>query len=88
MQFERRAYARYDIQQDIKYIDPDTHREISSNVINISRGGICLYLFTPVRVGDEIIIKYGDQHLKKGVVAWFSKIPESLDIYKVGLKFL
>ena len=88
MQIERRAHTRYDIQQEIKYIDPDTHREISGNVINTSRGGICLYLFTPVRVGEEIIIKYGDQHFKKGVVVWCNKWVEDFDIYKTGVKFL
>ena len=85
---ERRSYVRYNFPQKIQYINPDTLEEISSVIIDISYSGMCLYMFSPVKVGQEIIIQRRRQFYKKGVIAWFSKIVEEYDIYKVGLKFL
>lgn len=85
---ERRSHIRYDIQQEIQYANPDTLEEILTGIIvNFSQSGICLYVFRPVKLGQEIAIRYGHQYHRKGVIVWCNKWAEALDIYKVGLKF-
>lgn len=85
---ERRSYVRYNFPQEIQYINPDTLDEIASVIFDISDSGMCFYMFGPVKVGQEIIIQRRRQFYKKGVIVWFRKIVEEIDIYKVGLKFL
>lgn len=85
---ERRSHSRYDFPQQIQYISPDTREEITSIIFDISDSGMCLYMFSPVGVGQEIIIQRRRQFYKKGVIVWSSKMIEDIEIYKVGLKFL
>ncbi len=86
---ERRSYVRYDIQQEIHYISPDTPGEIFTGIIkNISHSGLCLYVLNPVTVGQEITIKSKHELYKKGIIVWFSETGEKFGIYKVGLKFI
>jgi hypothetical protein len=85
---ERRIHMRYDIQQEIDYINPDALGEIFSGVIkNISRSGMCLYILSPIKVGQVITIKSKRKLYRKGTVVWFKETAGKFDIYKVGLKF-
>ncbi len=85
---ERRKHMRYDIQQEIDYINPDALGEIFSGIIkNISRSGMCLYVLSPVKVGQEITIKSKQKLYRKGTVVWFRETGDKFDIYKAGLKF-
>ena len=86
---ERRSHIRYDIQQEVHYINPDAPGEIFTGIIkNISHSGLCLYLLNPVTVGQEITIKSKHELYRKGTIVWFSETGEKLDIYKAGLKFV
>ena len=88
---ERRAHIRYDFQQAVQYINPDTPEKIFDGVIvNFSQSGVCLCIFGTVRVGQEITVisEHGYQYHKKGVVIWCIKWVENFDIYKAGVKFL
>lgn len=86
---ERRAHIRYDFQEEVQYINPDTPEEIFDGVVvNFSQSGVCLYMLSPLRVGQEITImnEHGYQYRKKGVVVWCNKWGENVDIYRAGVK--
>ena len=86
---ERRRHIRYDIQQEIDYIDPDSPGKIVAGVIkNISHSGMCLYVLNPVKIGQEITSKSTQELYREGIIVWFKETGEKFDIYKVGLKFL
>jgi len=87
---ERRAHIRYDFQEEVQYINPDTPEEIFDGVVvNFNQSGVCLYMLNPLRVGQEITIMNEDgyQYRKKGVVVWCNKWGENVDIYRAGVKF-
>ncbi|HHN65380.1 MAG TPA: PilZ domain-containing protein [Nitrospirae bacterium] len=88
---ERRKDAREILVTTVDYDLPDEQREekkTSSNLaitVNVSRHGLCLYLFKPVKEGQRI--KVFSNLLKgncsTGTVRWVKMI--SPDLYKVGL---
>lgn len=86
---ERRKHIRCDIQEEIQCVNPATPEENSTGVIrNISYSGMCLYVLSRVKVGQEITIKSRHRHYKKSVIVWCNETGEKFDIYKVGVKFV
>jgi hypothetical protein len=86
---ERKKHIRADIQEEIQCVNPVTPEENSTGVVrNISFSAMCLYVLSPVRIGQEITVKSAHRHYKKGVIVWCNKTGEKFDIYKAGLKFV
>jgi len=84
---ERRVNIRYDYQQEVQYLNPAAPGKILDGVVvNFSRSGICLFMLSPLRVGQEITIMSEEYH-KKGVVVWCNKWVDNFDIYRAGVKF-
>jgi len=86
---ERRKDIRYDFPKKIEYVlNPETSGKIYSGVItNISKSGLCLYIFHPLTEGQKIIIKstLPVSH-QTADVRWIKKVDN--DFYKAGLIFV
>jgi c-di-GMP-binding flagellar brake protein YcgR len=83
---ERREHVRYDFPHRIEYIlSPETSDEIFKAVaINISKTGLCLYIFNPLGEGQEMIIRSSlPVPFKALSVRWIKKMEDNF--YKVGL---
>ena len=84
----RRVHIRYDFRNEISYA---RHSAGSSEVlkaigVDISSSGIGLYVFTPLRAGQEVTITNGleDTH-RKCTVAWCKELGD--DVFRAGLFF-
>ena len=86
---DRRRYRRYDLQQQISYVLNRSHSEQMHTgiMVNMSSAGMCLNVSNPVSSGQEITIKRENQFYIEGTVVWCDKLGETLNPYKVGLKF-
>lgn len=64
--------------------DPKWARGVT---VNMSRGGLCLYVFKPLSAGQELKIIHGvpGRKDKKATVQWIEQI--TVDTYKAGLHF-
>ncbi len=88
---ERRKYPRDIVVTTIDYafsesIHEEVHEAAKRAVtVNVSNSGLCLYLFSPVREGQEIKLyaSFFPEHCKCATVRWVKKI--SSDLFKVGL---
>jgi c-di-GMP-binding flagellar brake protein YcgR len=83
---ERREHARYDFPHRIEYaLNPETPDETFNAVtINISKTGLCLYVFTSLGEGQKMVIKSTlPVPLKTVSVRWTKKIEDNF--YKIGL---
>jgi hypothetical protein len=83
---ERREHARYDFLRRIEYVlNPAISNEnLKAVTINISRTGLCLYIFTALREGQEMIIGSPlPVPFKTASVRWIKKMEDNF--YKVGL---
>ncbi len=86
---ERRGNARYDYPATIEYeLDTGSGQENRKGVtINLSRTGVCLYLFKPLGKSEEIVIKTSlPVRSKTARVRWVDKIDD--DFYKAGMVFV
>ena len=55
---ERKKHIRADIQEEIQCVNPVTPEENSTGVVrDISYSAMCLYVLSPVRIGQEITLK-------------------------------
>ncbi len=85
----RRAHVRYDFQQEIESIfRHNSTDEIFKGIIrDISEAGLGLYVFSPLKKGQEITIKSDLRELhRRGIVCWCNELGDS--IYSVGLMFV
>jgi c-di-GMP-binding flagellar brake protein YcgR len=83
---ERREHIRYDFPHRIEYaLNPETSDEIFKAVtINISKTGLCLYVFDSLGEGQKMVIRSTlPVPLKTVSVRWTKKIEDNF--YKVGL---
>jgi c-di-GMP-binding flagellar brake protein YcgR len=83
---ERRKHIRYDFPHRIEYaLNPETSDEIFKAVtINISKTGLCLYVFDSLGEGQKMVIRSTlPVPLKTVSVRWTKKIEDNF--YKVGL---
>ena len=86
---ERRKAVRYDFPSTIEF---DTGTESGENnhkavTINISKSGLCLYLFESLGRHDEIqISSILPMTSKKASVRWIKKIDEGF--FKAGVSFI
>lgn len=87
---ERRQHDRYDFQQEIVYTlhPPISAKTNTGIIVNMSCSGMCLYASNPVRLGQEITVKRGNQYYVKGTVIWSNETFERMNPYKVGLKYV
>ncbi|MEW6584758.1 MAG: PilZ domain-containing protein [Nitrospirota bacterium] len=85
---EQRAHVRFDLQQEIRYaILSREDGDLTGITLNISDGGLCMYIFISLSKGQKIIIERGlGDRAKKGEVRWIKQLGE--DVYKVGLMFI
>ncbi len=86
---ERRQHNRYDFQQEIVYTlnPPDSAKINMGIIVNMSCSGMCLYASSPVRLGQEITVKRGNQYYVKGTIIWCSETFGRMKPYKFGLKY-
>ena len=83
---ERREHARYDFPHRIEYIlNSETSDEILKAVaINISKTGLCLYIFNPLGEGQKMVFKSTlPVPFRTASVRWIKKIEDNF--YKIGL---
>jgi c-di-GMP-binding flagellar brake protein YcgR len=82
-----RAHIRFDLQQEIRYAT-DSQREANLRAItlNISDGGLCMYIFTSLNRGQKIVIERGlGDAYKTGEIRWIIQLGDN--VYKAGLMF-
>jgi c-di-GMP-binding flagellar brake protein YcgR len=86
---ERRNAARYDFPSTIEFYTVSKSGENSHKAvtINISKTGLCLYLFEPFKRNQEIKINSIVPIVsKKASIRWIRKIDEGF--FKAGVSFL
>jgi hypothetical protein len=85
---EKRRAERYDYPAGIEYVlGSDGSEEAFRGVtINISKSGLSLYAFSPLVVGQEIVIRSALPVAdRRAVILWTKQEDDSM--YKIGLKF-
>ncbi len=84
----RRMHIRYELEKEIQYVINDyTEQSFKGIVINISDSGIGLFVFEPLKKGQEINIQSDNKSLnRKGIVRRCREMGDN--IYKVGLEFI
>jgi hypothetical protein len=83
---ERREHIRYDFPHRIEYaLNPETSDEIFKAVtINISKTGLCLYIFNALGEGQKVVFKSTlPVPFGTASVRWIKKIEDNF--YKIGL---
>ncbi len=86
---EHRSDPRYAYPKTVEYTitsldDSDTFKGV---VVNISKTGICLYLYAIHAEGETITIKSGlPVQSRTAMVKWIKKVNEGF--YKAGLEFI
>lgn len=86
---EKRNEPRYDCPKTIEYItgSNDSSGQHIGVVINISRTGICLYVYETHNEGQTITIKSSlPVEPRTATVRWVKKVSDGL--YKSGLQFV
>jgi c-di-GMP-binding flagellar brake protein YcgR len=88
LSYEKRQDVRYDMLLEIVYIIPDQGDDLRKAVtINISTGGLNVYIFDSLALCQEVIIRSPlpfDRN--RAAVHWIKK--EAEGFYKAGLKFM
>ncbi len=85
----KRKNVRYDFSTALQYSvteeDRVSRRAIS---INISSSGLCLYLYEPLAIGQQIVIRKSVLPIpqKEATVRWIEKGARS-EMYKAGVEF-
>ena len=88
LNYDRRTCPRKDFHQECEFscAPADEHPGRKAVTINISETGLCLYLFSPLEVGQEIKIRGSLQGVpRKGHICWIKKLSEN--VFKAGLRF-
>ncbi|MDQ7788390.1 MAG: hypothetical protein RDU01_12365 [Thermodesulfovibrionales bacterium] len=82
-----RAHMRYELQQEIRYAtDSQLEGNLRAITLNISDGGLCMYIFTGLNRGQKITIERGlGNNYKIGEIRWIIQLGD--DVYKAGLMF-
>lgn len=86
---DRRKTERYPFPANIRF---DINGEISASLFravtrNVSRAGVCVYLFEKIEKGQEIIISDDHPVIRgKARVQWITELESSF--YIAGLKFV
>jgi hypothetical protein len=83
----RRMHIRYEVEKEINYVLHDhSPKSFKGIIVNISDSGMGLFVFNPLREGQEIIIKSDEKSLnKRGSVRWCLEMGDN--IYKIGVVF-
>ena len=84
---KERGETRCDSHHIVEFVfKPHTDRKVFKGVtVNLSIQGLCLYVFTPLKKGQEINIRKGLRAAAPAVVMWWKKLDTGL--FKVGLRF-
>ena len=84
---DKRTEPRRDYHHEIEYLlDPNSSETYKAVTIDISESGLGLYVFNPLSIGQQIIIKdisHGSRN--RGTIRWTKKANGS--IYRVGVMF-
>ena len=84
----RRAHIRYDFRNEISYArhSAGPSEVLKAIAVDISSSGIGIYVFTPLRAGQEVTITKGleDAH-RNCTVAWCKELGD--DVFRAGLFF-
>ncbi len=84
----RRAHIRYDFRNEISYArnSAGPSEVLKAIAVDISSSGIGLYVFAPLRAGQEVTITNGleDTH-RNCTVAWCKELGD--DVFRAGLFF-
>ncbi len=86
---DRRANLRFEFQRNIEYsLNSGSGKETFEGIItDISEAGIGLYVFKPLKVGQEITIEKGiSEYFKRGIVRWCNKMGDN--VYRAGMMFI
>ncbi len=84
----RRAHIRYDLGNDISYVQDSACSNEVFNAIaaNISDAGMSVYAFSPLQCGQEITITRGmEDAYRKCAVVWCKELGDG--VFKAGLVF-
>jgi hypothetical protein len=85
----RRADERYPYLNTIKHVSvPDIAQNFKGVTIDISRTGMCMYLFAPYGVCPGMNVEVRDPlpgGLQKGTVCWIEQV--NTDLFRTGMMF-
>ena len=85
---DRRSQARVSYHKVIDYaLDSGIKGRLMKGItVDISETGLCLYLFTPLKAGQRILItSVMIGRYRKGQICWCRKIDEG--VFKAGVMF-
>ncbi len=85
---ERRDSERYSYPSVVEYtLDRREDQNKKGVTVNVSRTGICLYIFNLLTVGQHITLRSVlPIPSKKAILRWTRRVDDNL--YKVGMTFL
>jgi len=84
---EKRNERRQSFSKNIEFaLRHDSGKPLRGTLTNVSDSGISFYCFTPLTVGDEIVLNNGDLSVQHDfyVVRWVNKLMPNF--FMIGLK--